>query len=296
MIAQRGSPELCMYETFYGFSEKPFALTPDPRFIYFSDMHRTAYSLLEYSLLNQAGFVVISGDIGAGKTTLLTLLMHNLPANVEVGAITNTHAAFGTLIQLACDAFNIIDDAASDAVLFRRFGRMLAERSAAGNKCVLIVDEAQNLSIEQLEQLRLLSNTNSVGNLTLQIILVGQPELADTLRSPRLEQFAQRISAEYHLRCFDMETGVAYIDHRLTCAGGDAQLFSLGAKQLAAYYGRGTPRLINNLCDLALVCGYAAQSRVIDRDILKQVIQTRSSNGIMPMPRLQPEKALSSHS
>jgi len=285
-----------MYEAFYGFGEKPFALTPDPRFIYFSDMHRTAYSLLEYSLLNQAGFVVISGEIGAGKTTLLTLLMRNLPANIEIGAITNTHIAFGTLIQLVCDAFNIIDDDASDAVLFRRFGRVLAEKASQGKKCVLVVDEAQNLSIEQLEQLRLLSNTNPVGNMALQVILVGQPELAEMLRSPRLEQFAQRISAEYHLRRFDLETGVAYIDHRLKCAGGSSQLFSLGAKQLAAYYGRGTPRMINNLCDLALVCGYAAQAPVIDRDILKQVILTRRSNGIMPMRKPEPAKALSSHS
>jgi len=284
-----------MYEAFYGFGEKPFALTPDPRFIYFSDMHRTAYSLLEYSLLNQAGFVAISGEIGAGKTTLLGLLMRNLPANIDVGAITNTHSAFGTLIQLVCEAFNIIgdDDSASDAVLFRRFNRTLLNRAAQGKRCVLIVDEAQNLSIEQLEQLRLLSNTNSVGNMALQVILVGQPELAALLRSPRLEQFAQRISAEYHLRGFDMENGIAYIDHRLSCAGGSPQLFTAGAKQMAAYHGRGTPRMINNLCDLALVCGYAAQARVIDRDILRQVILSRRSNGIMPLRRSQAPLALS---
>jgi general secretion pathway protein A len=287
-----------MYEAFYGLSEKPFSLLPDPRFIYFSDMHRTAYSLLEYSLLNQAGFVVISGEIGAGKTTLLTLLMRNLPADIEVGAITNTHSAFGTLIQLVCSAFNLVSDSENfpDAVLFRRFTYMLAATAKLGRKCILIVDEAQNLSIEQLEQLRLLSNSNTIDGAVLQIILVGQPELGDMLRSGRLEQFAQRISAEYHLRSFDMESGIAYIDHRLNCAGGGPHLFTLGAKQLAIYYGRGTPRLINNLCDMALVCGYATQARVIDRDILKQVIAVRRSNGIMPLRKSEAVDELSSHS
>ena len=282
-----------MYEAYYGFSDKPFGLIPDPRFMYFSDMHRTAYSLLEYSLLNQAGFVVITGEIGTGKTTLLSLLLKNLPEQVDVGFMCNTHAAFGSLIQLVSEAFGQCDDDnTTDAVLFRRFNRMLATKTAAGRKSVLVVDEAQNLSIEQLEQLRLLSNSNnhnsnnhnnSAGMMALQIILVGQPELYTLLQSPRLKQFAQRISAEYHLRCFDMETSLAYIDHRLQCAGGDAQLFAPEAKRLAAYYGRGVPRMINNLCDLALVCGFGTQSKIIDRDIMKRVISVRRSNGIMPM-------------
>jgi type II secretory pathway predicted ATPase ExeA len=276
-----------MYEAFYGFSEKPFALTPDPRFLYLSEMHRAAYSLLEYSLLNQAGFVVISGEIGAGKTTLLSLLLKNLPASIEVGSITNTHAAFGTLMQLVAEAFSLVgdDDSADDSVLFRRFNRALVAKSAQGKKWVLVVDEAQNLSVEQLEQLRLLSNSNTAGNVALQVILVGQPELYSLLKSQRLEQFAQRISAEYHLQCFNIEDAVAYIEHRLCCVGGNAELFTLGAKQLAAYYGRGIPRMINNLCDMALVYGYGAQARVIDRNILKNVIITRRKNGIMPMRR-----------
>jgi len=282
-----------MYEAFYGFSEKPFALTPDPRFLYLSDMHRTAYSLLEYSLLNQAGFVVISGEIGAGKTTLLSLLLKNLPSGIEVGSINNTHVAFGTLMQLVTDAFGLLgaDDNADDPVLFRRFNRALAAGAAQNKKWVLVVDEAQNLSIEQLEQLRLLSNGNSAGNITLQVILVGQPELYSMLRSPRLEQFAQRISAEYHLRRFDMDNAIAYIEHRLSCVGGDTQLFTLGAKQLAGYYGRGIPRMINNLCDMALVYGYGAQARVIDRKILKSVIS-------VPMHRAEAalKNAVSSHS
>lgn len=273
-----------MYESFYGFHEKPFALTPDPRFLYLSDMHRTAYSLLEYSVLNQAGFVVISGEIGAGKTTLLSLLVNNLPADIEIGSICNTHAAFGTLIQLVADAFGLIDDEtdASDAVLFRRFNRALTDRAAQGKKWLLIVDEAQNLSIEQLEQLRLLSNGNRSGNPALQVILVGQPELYSLLKSPKLVQFAQRISAEYHLNRFNIEDAISYIEHRLVCAGGDKRIFTVGAKQLAAYYGRGIPRMINNLCDMALVYGFGAQCRVIDRNILKNVILLRRDNGVMP--------------
>jgi type II secretory pathway predicted ATPase ExeA len=276
-----------MYESFYGFHDKPFALTPDPRFLYLSDMHRTAYSLLEYSLLNQAGFVVISGEIGAGKTTLLSLLLKNLPSSIEIGSINNTHAAFGTLIQLVSDAFGLVDDEVSvdDAVLFRRFNRTFKARAAQGKKWVLVVDEAQNLSIEQLEQLRLLSNGNSAGSMALQVILVGQPELYSLLKSPRLEQFAQRISAEYHLRRFSIDDAIAYIDHRICCAGGDKKLFTQGAKQLAAYYGRGIPRMINNLCDMALVYGFGAQLPVIDRDILKKVILVRRDSGVMPLRR-----------
>jgi type II secretory pathway predicted ATPase ExeA len=188
-----------MYEAFYGFREKPFSLLPDAGFLYFSPKHRMALTLLEYGLMNQAGFTVISGDIGTGKTTLIRQLLSTIDPQLTVGLISNTHRTFGDLMQWIALAFALPHQGKDKVQLYHDFMAFIIDEYAQGRRTVLIVDEAQNMSAETLEELRMLSNVNADKDQVLQVILVGQRELRDTLRRPDLVQFAQRIGVDYHL-------------------------------------------------------------------------------------------------
>ena len=271
-----------MYRAFYKLSEKPFTLLPDPGFLYMSDKHRMAATLLEYGLMNQAGFTVISGDIGAGKTTLIRHLLDNMDREHTVGLISNTHRSFGELLQWILLAFNLEHTGMSKVEMYQRFVEFIIDEYAHNRRTVLIIDEAQNMSAETLEELRMLSNINADKDQALQVILVGQNELRDTLRRPDLVQFAQRISVDYHLQPLSEDETANYIRHRLKVAGGRPDIFTDLACQAVHRYSNGVPRLINLLCDTALVYGYAEQKQHIDAKLVIQVAQEKQKGGIFP--------------
>jgi general secretion pathway protein A len=271
-----------MYESFYKFAEKPFTLLPDPGFLFLSTKHRMALTLLEYGLMNQAGFTVISGDIGTGKTTLIRHLLDEMDREHTVGLISNTHRSFGELLQWILLAFNLEHGNLDKVGMYRRFTDFIIGEYARNRRVVLIVDEAQNMAAETLEELRMLSNINADKDQALQVILVGQRELRDTLRRPDLVQFAQRIAVDYHLEPLSEQETVGYIRHRLGVAGGDPQLFDEAACRDVFRYSNGIPRLINLLCDTALVYGYAEQRERIDSVLVTDVAREKQQGGIFP--------------
>ena len=271
-----------MYESFYGFREKPFSLLPDPGFLYFTRKHRLALAMLEYGLANQAGFTVISGDIGTGKTTLIRHLLNSLDQELTIGLITNTHQSIGELMQWVLLAFDLDYRDKSPVEMYRMLVDFVIEQYAQGRRTVLIVDEAQNLAVETLEELRMLSNINADKDQVLQIVLVGQPELRDKLRRPELVQFAQRITVDYHLEPLTQEETRELIRHRLQVAGGDPELFTDAACEAVHRYSGGVPRLINLLCDLALVYGFADQCERIDADLVTDVAREKQAGGLFP--------------
>ena len=272
-----------MYRAFYHLSEKPFTLLPDPGFLYMSEKHRMAFTLLEYGLMSQAGFTVISGDIGAGKTTLIRHLLDNMDQDHTIGLISNTHNSFGELLQWILLAFNLDHTGKNKVDMYQRFVDFIIDEYAHNRRTVLIVDEAQNMSAETLEELRMLSNINADKDQALQVVLVGQNELRDTLRRPDLVQFAQRISVDYHLQPLPENETANYIRHRLKVAGGRPDIFTDLACQAVHRYTNGVPRLINLLCDNALVYGYAEQKQHIDARLVTQVAKEKQQGGIFPM-------------
>ncbi len=271
-----------MYESFYGLKEKPFTLLPDPDYLYLSPKHQRALTLLEYGMMNQAGFSVICGDTGAGKTTLIRRLLTELGDDTKVGLITNTHHSFGELLNWVLMAFGLDGDGKSKAQMHQIFIEFLIEQYAQNKHTVLIVDEAQNMSADTLEELRMLSNINADKDQVLQVILAGQPALRETLRRPELMQFAQRIAVDYYLESLSVEETQSYIEHRLSVAGAQHKIFTREACSAIYKYSGGTPRLINLLCDTALVYGFAEQSETISEQLVHDVVREQHSNSIIP--------------
>jgi general secretion pathway protein A len=275
-----------MYEAFYGMSRRPFALKPDPAFLFMSRKHRFAFSMIEYALSGQAGFAVITGEIGSGKTTLIRHLLKRSPQDVNYGIISNTHQSFGNLLQWVLTAFGISVRTDDVAERYEAFLSYLISQYAAGRQTILIVDEAQNLSIELLEELRLLSNINADEDQLLQMILVGQPELLEKLRRPELVQFAQRISVSYHLEPLSYSETLGYIRHRVTVVDASSDLFSEAAIKAVFHFTKGVPRLINSICDMACVYGYADGLGAIDLDTILAVIHDKRQSGLLPLHNL----------
>ncbi|MBK8161341.1 MAG: AAA family ATPase [Rhodospirillaceae bacterium] len=269
-----------MYQKFFGMRDKPFSLLPDPAFLFLSKKHSTALSMLEYSLAGHAGFCAITGEIGSGKTTLIRALLRRIGRDITLGLISNTHASQKNIATWALAAFGQQAPGGSESDVYRELMQYLINEYAAGRRCVLVVDEAQNLTIESLEELRLLSNINSDSDLLLQIILVGQPELLEKLKRPELRQFAQRISISYHLKALSFEETKMYISHRLNVAGASGALFSDMAIGGVQYFSGGVPRVINSICDMALVYCFADEKRVVDLDIVLRVISDRQASGL----------------
>lgn len=269
-----------MYEELYGFREKPFSLLPDPEYLYLSAKHSSAYSVLEYGLTGQAGFTIITGDVGSGKTTLVHSFLDQVDADTTVGLVSNTPRSFGNLLQWILYAFNLEYHGKETVQLYQGLTDFLAAQHDAGRRSMLIIDEAQNLDPETLEELRMLSNINASKNLLLQIVLVGQPELVDTLNRPDLRQFTQRIAISYQLTALTLEETHAYIRHRLTVAGGDPMIFTGAACDAVYHLSKGVPRLINSLCDLSLVYGYGDGVRRINMETVLSVFEDRSRSGL----------------
>ena len=272
-----------MYEAFYGFKEKPFSMLPDPGFLFLSKKHQAALTLLEYGLLNHVGFCVISGEPGAGKTTILRSLLERVPDNVTVGLITNTHQSFGGLLDWVLSAFNLHQPNLTQVEMHQVFMDYLIEEYANNRTVLLIIDEAQNMKAETLEELRMLSNVNSEKDQLLQVMLAGQPALKDTLLKPELMQFAQRIAVDYHLEPLSVIETCGYIQHRLITAGAERDIFTPAACERIHCYSGGTPRLINLLCEAVLVYGYADQLDMIDVDLVDEMVQERMIGGVVPI-------------
>ncbi len=270
-----------MYEQFYGLSEKPFTLLPDPSFLFMTKAHSMALTMLEYSLTNEtAGICVISGEIGSGKTTLLRKLLADMDDQAfTTGMLTNTHSGYGELLQWVSMAFDLDYTNKDKVELYDQFVKFTINEYARGRRVVLIIDEAQNLSHEDLEELRMLSNINSDKNQVLQLILVGQPELRTTFRVEQLEQLNQRVTVSYHLSELNQSDSISYIKHRIASAGGNPDLFEETASKAVWYHSRGIPRLINSLCDMALVYGFAEQKKHIDVNLINELVADRKASG-----------------
>lgn len=269
-----------MYEAFYGLRHAPFRTAPDPDFLFWSENHQLAFTMLRYGVLTRAPITVVTGEIGAGKTTLLRQLLREAPHELEIGLISNMQAGRGMLLHWALLAFGEAPREEPYVTSFQRFESHLIQTYATGKRAVLIVDEAQNLSIDALEELRMLSNINADKDDLLQIVLSGQPQLRELLARPELVQFAQRISADFHLEPLNCAEAEAYISHRLEVAGAKWRIFPRHTCELVHQASRGTPRLINILCDLALVYGFAAERKVIDDALLREFLASAHRRGI----------------
>jgi general secretion pathway protein A len=273
-----------MYEHHFGFRMKPFAITPDPAFLYPSKQHGMAMTMLEYGLESQAAFSLLTGEIGSGKTTLVRRLIRQIGDQVAVGLISHTHARFQSVHPWAVSALGIVPADDTNVALYEALVDSFVREYANGRRTLLILDEAQNLSTDALEDLRLLSNVNSEKDVILQILLVGQPELREKLLQPKLRQFAQRISVDFHLRRLDSTESRSYVHHRLAVAGGDPKLFSLQAVELIHEQTQGIPRLMNQLCDFALLYAFADGRKSVDADLISQMIHERGDVVAMPLP------------
>ncbi len=265
---------LDIYCSYFGLRERPFSLLPDPSFLYWSQQHRRAYTMLEYGLLTHAPITLITGEVGAGKTTLLHHLLKNIDEDVKIGLISNAQGGRGELLRWILMSLDLPagpDETYVD--LFARFQAFLIEEYSAGRRIILIFDEAQNLSRESLEELRMFTNINSNKDELLQLILVGQPELNELVRGPGMSQFAQRISSNYHLPAMDEETVRNYIDHRLKVVGARQNFFTGDAMQLIYEATHGVPRLVNQLCDLAMLYAFTSDRKRITRSLVEQVLE-----------------------
>ncbi|MGX4803387.1 ExeA family protein [Bradyrhizobium guangdongense] len=271
-----------MYEAFYHLREKPFSILPDPDLIYWGKMHSMAFTMLEFGVMNNAGFTVITGEIGSGKTTLVRHLLKKVNAGITIGLISNSPQGRQELLQWILMSLNQPFDG-DYANLFKRFQDYLYGQYAGGRRTILIIDEAQNLEPEALEHLRMLSNINADKFQILQLIMVGQPQLRDLLLMPQLHQFAQRISSDFHLRPLDRSEVANYINFRLQAVGAQRQLFSQEASSLIALASGGIPRIINVLCDTSLVYGFANDQDVISEQLVRDVIADKQQYSIFPV-------------
>jgi len=260
-----------MYAPFFGLSQDPFSIAPDPHYLFMSGRHREALAHLLYGLDGGGGFVVLTGEIGTGKTTVCRCFLEQVPANCNVAYIVNPRLTAAELVQTVCEDFGVVaPGTAAGAETVRHWtgllNQFLLQAHAAGRNCVLIIDEAQQLSAEVLEQLRLLTNLETNERKLLQIVLIGQPELRDMLARPELEQLAQRVIARFHLDALSAEESTQYITHRLAVAGWSGPLpFDRAALRDIHRLARGVPRRINLLCGRALLGAYASGQRVVGR-------------------------------
>jgi general secretion pathway protein A len=272
-----------MYERFYNLRERPFALSPDPEYLYLSRVHGEALDSIRYGIESRAGFIVVTGEIGAGKTTLLQTVLQRLDDRMLVARIVNTMLEPRELIEAIALDFGLPDTSKSKPALLRDLGMFLVQQRTQGRRPLLVIDEAQNLSAQSLEEVRLLSNLETDKSKLLQIVLAGQPNLRDTIASPELEQFRQRVAVSYHLMPLDAGETQAYIKYRLDHAAvGEPPRFSPEACELIYQVSGGVPRLINVVCDATLVFGYAEERRSIDRALLVEVIRELEATGIIP--------------
>ncbi len=255
-----------MYEKFFQFTESPFRLTPDPRFFFFSKKHEEAFDHIRYGIQERKGFIVVTGEVGTGKTTLSRLLLEKLDKKIQTSMIFNPSLGTNELLQSIVLDFGLPEQARSKKALVAHLNRFLLKTLEDGANALLIIDESQNLSVECLEEIRMLSNLETDTAKLLQILLVGQPELRTKLKDPSLRQLNQRIAIRYHIEPLDPREAEDYVNYRLRVAGsGERVFFTPKAFEELYRHSGGVPRLINILCDKALLAAYAQESRVVDQ-------------------------------
>jgi general secretion pathway protein A len=264
-----------MYCEFFGFSEKPFTITPNPQFIYLSEQHREAFAHLLYGIDNHAGFIAMTGEVGTGKTTVLRTLLTRLdPERYRSALIFNPCRSGEQLLANICREFGVTPDERNSYGYLDALNLFLLEQHAAGRTVVLVVDEAQNLTPDVLEQVRMISNLETVHNKLIQIILAGQPELNDVLSRHDLRQLSQRITVRCHLTPMDMRDTSEYIRHRLKVSGYRIPgLFTPGAVKRIYRFSRGVPRLVNIVCEQALVMAWTQEISSVTPAIAARVVE-----------------------
>ena len=274
-----------LYNDHFGFRERPFSLSPDPDFLFWSKAHTRAFVVLEYGLVTRAPLTVVTGEVGTGKTTLIQALLRELDDDVTVGLISNAQGSRGDLLRWVLNALDVpVSEGADYVSLFQAFQNFVLAEYAAARHVALIVDEAQNLGPDTLEELRMLTNINSGKDELLQIILVGQPELRDLIRRPGLRQFAQRVSTVYHIEPMDLPTTRNYIAHRLRHAGGTGDEFTPEATRSIFEEAEGIPRVVNKLCDLALVYASSAGQKRVGVATIRELVK----DGLILKPVSEP--------
>lgn len=277
-----------MYESFFGLTMLPFKITPDPQFIYWNKEHRRAASIIAFGIEQLVPITVVTGDVGTGKTTLLQQFLEETPADTTVGLISNYWSGMGGLYQWILNAFDIRAEG-GEVELFRAFQDFVVDEYAAGRRCVLIVDEAQNMSDADLEQLRMLTNINSGKDSLMMLFLVGQHQLRDRLREPGNRQIAQRVGAAFHLGPMSREDTAKYIRHRISVAGGTDDIFDDGALGRIHDVSGGVPRMINVVCELALVTAFGDGVRTISTAYIDEFLLEAEANGMIAHLPLHPE-------
>jgi general secretion pathway protein A len=262
-----------MYTSFFGLQEKPFAITPDPRYLYLSERHAEALAHLLYGINEAGGFIQLTGEVGTGKTTVIRSLLEQLPGHADVALILNPRVTPAEFLLTICEELHVAvpePGRGSTKVLMDLLGRHLLDTHARGRRVVLIVDEAQNLSTQTLEQVRLLTNLETATTKLLQIILIGQPELRELLDKPELRQLAQRITGRYHLNPLSAEESAAYVKHRMRVAGATAEVFTPAALREIHRLSGGVPRIINVVCDRALLGAFTQEDHRVGGALVRQ--------------------------
>jgi type II secretory pathway predicted ATPase ExeA len=287
------------YLNHFGLVQEAFKVTPDPSFLYMSASHREALAQLSYGIKARRGFVVLTGEVGTGKTTLTHALLNELGQSTQTALIFHSIVNPLDLLRYVCEDFGLLEDGSDHKGLhdyFTLLNRFLLDSYRKGQNCALIIDEAQNLSSEVLESIRILSNFETSQDKLLQILLVGQPELAARLNSPELRQLKQRVTLRYHLRPLSFVECREYIARRLEVAGGDIGIFTTKALESVYRYAAGIPRLVNVLCDNGMLTAYALEKREVDAAMVREVADDLNLNAGSADKRSsllaeQPEKA-----
>ena len=270
----RGCIIVYVYKEFFGLKEKPFNVTSDPNFLFLSRVHKEAFSHLLYGIKERKGFLEITGEIGAGKTTLCRALLNQLDKDTKSAFIFNSTLPELQLLQALLEDYGILVERKTKSSMIRQLNAFLIEELGRGNNVILIIDEAQNLKAPMLEEIRMLSNLETEKEKLFQIILVGQPELRNRLSSPSLKQLRQRIGVRFHITPLEKNEVDKYIYHRLAVAGSNGQIrFSQDAIDAIYMYSGGIPRLINMVCDKALLAAYVTETRDITLSIIEKSLQ-----------------------
>jgi general secretion pathway protein A len=281
-----------MYTHYFGLKEKPFSIAPDPRYLYMSALHQEALAHLLYGISSDGCFILLTGDVGAGKTTVCRCLLEQLPENTDLALILNPKLNAMELLASICDELEIVITGQENSIKTSvdHLNRYLLAAHARGRITALLIDEAQNLSMDTLEQLRLLTNLETEKQKLLKIILLGQPELKQLLENAEVAQINQRITSRYHLLPLASQDVAAYVEHRLAVAGGRKRLFSDAAVRRVAELSRGVPRLINLVCDRALLGAYVEEKDQVDLRIVNQAAREvlgRPEKGVGLRPLLR---------
>jgi general secretion pathway protein A len=274
-----------MYTSFFGLNEKPFTITPDPRYLFMSERHGEGLAHLVYGVTESGGFIQLTGEVGTGKTTLVRTLLGQIPAEVDIALILNPQLTAIEFLSAICEELSIAlpEDKGSAKALVDALNRHLLDAHARGRRTILLIDEAQNLAEDVLEQLRLLTNLETAKQKLLQIILIAQPELREKLSQNNLRQLAQRVTGRYHLEPLSRDESDKYIDHRLRVAGALTEIFDPRARREVFRLSGGVPRVMNVICDRALLGAYSRETRTVNKRLVRRAANEVSGQSLPPV-------------